>query len=263
MFKVTKYPHGTFSWADCASTDAVASKKFYSELMGWTIQDIPLGEGAVYTMFEVDGTSVAASSQMQAEMQAQGIPSHWTSYVTVDNVDAMVDKIKALGGSVMGEPFDVMEEGRMLILSDPEGAVLALWQPKNHIGSGLVNMPGAMSWNELASRNPEQAMEFYGKLLGWKFNKMEGMAYHMISNNDRANGGIIQMDEKWGDMPANWTVYFSVTDIDKAVAKVTKLNGKIIIPTVDAPGMRFSVVADPAGAVCIIIQLDEPEPWTK
>ena len=263
MFKVTKYPHGTFSWADCASTDAAASKKFYSELMGWTIRDVPVGEGQVYTMFAKDGETVSASSQMQPSMQEQGIPSHWTSYVTVDDVDAMVPKIKELGGTVIVEPFDIMEEGRMLVLTDPEGAVLALWQAKNHIGASLVNTAGAMSWNELATRNPAQAMDFYGKLLGWKFSAMEGMPYyHTIANKGRMNGGILEMDEKMAGVPANWGVYFSVADVDQAVAKVAELGGKIIIPTVDAPGMRFSVVADPTGAVSTVIQM-EPEAWVE
>lgn len=262
MFKVTKYPHGTFSWADLASTDAPASKKFYSELMGWAVRDIPIGEGQVYTMFEHDGETVCAMSEMQAEMQSQGIPSHWTSYITVDDVDAMVPKIKELGGQVMVDPMDVFEEGRMLVLTDPEGAVVALWQAKNHIGARLVNTPGAMSWNELSTRNPKQAMDFYGKLLGWEFQKMEGMDYHTFTNKGRMNGGVLEMDENFAGIPANWGVYFSVEDIDKTVNKAPELGGKIVIPTVDAQNMRFSVIADPTGAVCTFIQM-EPEPWTE
>ncbi len=76
MFTVTRYPHGTFCWADCASTDAGNAKAFYETVMGWTSNDLPIGEGMVYTMFQQDGKTVAALSQMQPEMQAQGTPSY-------------------------------------------------------------------------------------------------------------------------------------------------------------------------------------------
>lgn len=58
-FKVTRYPHGTFCWADCSSSDFEASKNFYAAVFGWTTQDIPLGDGAFYTMFSQDGLNVA------------------------------------------------------------------------------------------------------------------------------------------------------------------------------------------------------------
>ncbi len=262
MFKVTKYPHGTFSWADLASTDAPVSKKFYTELMGWAVRDIPMGDDQFYTMFEHDGETVCAMSQMQPDMQSQGMPSYWTSYITVDDVDAMIPKIKDLGGEVIVEPMDIFEEGRMLILADPEGAVVALWQPKNHIGATLVNTPGAMSWNELGTRNPKQAVEFYGKLLGWEFQKMEGMDYHTFSNKGRMNGGMFALTDEMVGIPANWGVYFSVEDIDKTVAKATELGGNIILPITDAQNMRFSAIADPTGAICTFIQM-EPEPWIE
>ncbi len=263
MFKVTTYPHGTFSWADCSSTDAANGKKFYADLMGWEFNDVPMGNDMFYTMFNSGGEAVAALSPMQPEMQQQGIPSFWTSYITVDDVDALVGKVKELGGTVMAEPFDVFEEGRMMIITDPTGANVALWQAKNHIGAGLVNTAGAMGWNELATPDSEKVRDFYGKLLGWEYQKMEGMDYHVIQNNGRSNGGILQMNEEWEGIPAHWMVYFSVADIDKAVEKVEKLGGEVKVPIVDADNIgRFSVIADPQGAHVSIIQLKEPDTWS-
>ena len=90
MYTVTKYPHGTFSWADTSSTDSAAAKRFYMDLFGWTNFDIPVGEGMTYTMFQHQGQNVAALSEATPEALEQNIPSHWSCYVSVDDVDALL-----------------------------------------------------------------------------------------------------------------------------------------------------------------------------
>ena len=260
MFKVTEYPHGTFSWADCSSTDVEKSKAFFTGLMGWGMQDFPMGEGRFYTFFKQDGEDIAGISPMPAEMQ--GMPSLWLNYVSVTDVDALIDRIKALGGTVMGEPFDVFDNGRMLMLQDPTGADICLWQPRTHIGATLVNVPGAMSWNELATSDMEKAKDFYGKLLGWEF-VAEDSDYYSILNNGRSNGGITQITPEMGAMPSSWSTYFSVSDIDEAVSAVNELGGSVIMPIVTAPGVgRFTTIADPTGAVCKLVQLEQAQPWS-
>lgn len=262
MFKVNKFPHGTFSWVDNSSTDVDAARSFYQEVMGWGVNDAPMGDGQFYHMFQCDGTDAAGLGAMQPEMQAQGIPSHWTSYVTVDDVDAMAAKVKELGGTIVAEPFDVFDNGRMMVLQDPEGAALALWQPKSSIGAGVVNKPGALCWNELYVRDMDKARDFYGKLFGWTFQKIEGMEYYSILNNGRSNGGIMQIGDDWGEMPANWTVYFSVEDIDKTAEAIRANGGTVHSEIMDAGDVgRFVMAADPAGATAAYIQLNAPEHW--
>ena len=142
MFTVTKYPQGTFSWADCTTTDTAAGKQFYAELMGWEIAEFSMGPDMgdmVYTMFMQDGQAVAALAGMPPGMPE--MPPFWNNYVTVDDVDAMVEKVVAAGGSINMGPMDVFDNGRMLSVMDPTGANLMLWQPRSHIGAGLVNTP--------------------------------------------------------------------------------------------------------------------------
>lgn len=76
-----------------------------------------------------------------------------------------------LGGSVFAPAFDVMEAGRMAVLADPGGAVFAAWQPKDNPGAGLVNAHGALSLNQLNTRDPDAAVAFYSELFGWRFTK--------------------------------------------------------------------------------------------
>ena len=261
MYKVTKFPHGTFSWADGASTDPEKALGFYEGLFGWDKDAVPMGDGTHYYMFKQDGAHVAGFGPMQKEMKDQGIPSHWNSYVTVDDVDALVDKVKESGGTVVAPPFDVFDSGRMMVVKDPSGAHISFWQAKNHIGAGLVNTPGAMGWNELATRDIEKAKTFFNKVLGWEYQTDENN-YTMIMNNGRPNGGIMKMDENWGDMPPNWTVYFSIADLDKAIKKVPELGGTVHMGKTSAGDVGdFSIVADPTGAVFTIIHLNEPQKW--
>ncbi len=126
MTVVATHALGTFCWADLGTTDAAAAKRFYTGLFGWNADDRPMGEGNYYTMFDVGGNSVAALYQQDPQQQAQGMPPNWLSYVSVDSVDQMAERTRSLGGTVMTEPFDVFEVGRMSLIQDPTGAVVAL-----------------------------------------------------------------------------------------------------------------------------------------
>ena len=210
MYKVSKYPHGTFSWADCSSTDWAGGKQFYAVVLGWETEDLPTGEGTFYTMFKQDSEHFGAINPMQAEMQAQGVPSHWTNYITVDDVDALVAKVTEFGGTVVAEPFDVFDDGRMMIIQEPTGATVALWQAKNTIGAGLVNTVGAMLWNELLTRDPQKAMDFFNKLLGWEYQQDGERDYLMIVNQGRMNGGILNLDDSMPGVPSHFMAYYNL-----------------------------------------------------
>lgn len=262
MYEVTKYPHGTFSWVDCSTSDVGKAKPFYADLFGWTHEDSPMGDGLFYTMYKQDGLDVAGLGPMMQAQQEQGVPPHWMNYVSVDDVDAVAPKVTELGGKVIAPPMDVFENGRMMILQDPTGAMISLWQAKTHIGARLVNTTGAFIWNELTTRDAEAAMTFYGGLLGWEYQKMEDMeGYWVILNQGRMNGGIMQMTEQMGDMPPTWTVYFNVEDVKAATQKVKDIGGTVFMEMMDSPAGKFSVVADPSGAVMTIMQATQVDPW--
>ena len=82
-----------------------------------------------YTLFNVSGAGVAGAMALTPEHKAQGIPPNWTGYVCVDDCDAAAAKAKSLGGSVMREPFDIPGVGRIAIIADPHGAVIAIMKP--------------------------------------------------------------------------------------------------------------------------------------
>ena len=266
MFTVTKYPHGTFSWADCSSSDA-GVRYFYARLMGWDIDEAPMGGGLVYYTFRKDGYNVAAVSELPPQMA--DMPPSWNNYITVDDVDALAPRVQKLGGKLLQEPFDIFEHGRLLMCQDPQGAAISFWQPYNHIGAGLVNTPGALCWNELFTREPQAAQAFYGALLGREFENLlynpVKPAYVWIRNNGRSNGGMYYMDEDLaGQMVPGWIPYFSVADIDATHVRVVELGGTVLAgPEEHSDGGRALLISDAQGARCYLIQVFRPEPWIE
>jgi uncharacterized protein len=257
-----EFKPGQFCWWDLSTTNPSAARDFYTALFGWTPRDIPMGEGAVYTMLEKDGKQAAALSGMQPELAAQGVPSHWSSYIGVENADATVAKAKELNATVLAEPFDVMTEGRMAVLQDPTGAQICVWEPKNHKGAEHVGAPGGVVWNELATPNAPAAGEFYSNVFGYDLNVMPAgdmTEYTMLTIGESQMGGIMPMEgEMWAGIPAHWMPYFSVDNIESTVATASSNGGEVKVPPTPITGIgTFSVLKDPTGAVFSVIQMEQ------
>lgn len=245
MGERTSYPPGTFSWVDLQTSDPDAAKAFYSGLFGWQYDDVPIGDGAVYSMAQLQGHSVAALGGRQDE----SIPPHWNCYVTVADADASAARAAELGATLLAEPFDVFDAGRMAAFQDPHGAVLSVWQANENIGAGLVNVPGALTWNDLMTPDPQASAAFYGALFGWQIEEIPGAGaqYWSITNAGRANGGIMPMPP--GAHPV-WNLYFAVEDVDATLARARELGASDILGPMDVPnGTRFAVLHDPQDAV--------------
>lgn len=258
MYTVREYPHGTFSWVDNSSADPETAKAFYMNLFDWRKVEHPIGDGMTYTVFQLEGEDCAALSGMSPDQLQAGIQSQWNNFVTVDDVDALVNVVTANDGTVIYGPEDVFDSGRMLHIQDPTGALLNLWQPYNSIGAGIVNTVGAMSLNELWTADVTRAKDFYHALFGWEYT-FDGI-FTRIFNRGRFNGGMLQLD----DVEPIWLPHFHVADVDAAISRVKELGGAIHIDRhVDADGSRWSVVADPAGALFYILQLAKADPWVE
>ena len=245
----TKYTAGTFSWVDLSSPDQAAAKKFYGSLFDWSYEDNPIGEGSVYSIAKIDGASVAALTPQPQQQREAGIPPAWNCYVTVESADQSATRAQQLGANVHAGPFDVFTAGRMAVVQDPQGAFVMLWEPRENIGAGVVNAPGALSWNDLITPDPEAAQRFYGELFGWTFSKFgEGMDYWVISNQGRGNGGIMAPREA-GQPPA-WLAYFGCEDVEDALGQVSAAGGSTIAPSMDiSESAKVAVAADAQGAV--------------
>ncbi len=260
MPTVTTHAPGTFNWPELATNDQDAAKKFYSSLFGWQIKDQDMGPGGVYTIFMREGVDVAALYTLQPDMVKNGVPPNWAAYVTVENADEAAAKAKTLGGTVVMEPLDVMEHGRLSVITDPQGATFCVWQAKTHIGVGVLGEPNTLGWTQLNAKDTEAAKKFYPALLGWKVqddpmpDAMGGGSYTTWLKADGPAGGMMAMPPGAGPMPSHWLSYFAVTNVDASAEKAASLGARTHVPPTDIPGTgRFAVLGDPQGAVFALV----------
>jgi hypothetical protein len=257
MTEVTRHEPGSFCWMELATSDTAAAKSFYTALFGWSTEDTPMGPGPqdIYTRLQLSGKDVGALYKMMKEQEAQGVPPNWLCYVSVESADDAARKAKSLGATVLAEPFDVSDYGRMAMLQDPEGAVFAVWQPKTHSGIQRVGEVGAPCWCELSSRNAAAAGSFYTSLFGWSL-KTGDPAYLEISRGSEPIGGILTMAPEMAGVPPHWGVYFQVADTDATAQKTKALGGEICFGPHDIANVgRFAALQDPQGAAFSVIKL--------
>ena len=254
----TTHAPGTFCWPELSTKDQAGAEKFYPALFGWTTRMTPMGPDSHYTIFEKDGEAVAAAAQMDKAVAQQGVPSHWLSYVSTANVDESIEKAKALGGTLVVGPFDVMEYGRMAVLTDPTGATFALWQAYQNPGVTRLNEDDSLVWTELMTGDTAKAGTFYKGLFGWGTEKFPGpMDYTLWKRGSESAGGMMALTKEMHGVPPHWMVYYGVSDVDAVVAKATSLGATIIRPAWDTPGVgRIAILKDPAGAAFAIIKGD-------
>jgi predicted enzyme related to lactoylglutathione lyase len=265
------YIPGVPCWIDTSQPDPEAAVDFYGPLFGWEFEDVmPPGSEGKYFMARIRGKDVAAVGSIP---QAAPQQATWNTYVWVESADEAAQKVKDAGGSVVMEPFDVMDSGRMAVFADPEGAFFCVWQANQGKGAELVNEHGTVNFNDLNTRDPEGAKRFYGSVFGWETLDLPGgfQVWTLPGYGDyleRDNPDIRKNQEEMGatkgfedvvasimpigddqpDTPPHWSVTFAVDDADAIAEKTTELGGKVIVPPMDAPWVRMTVIADPQGA---------------
>jgi uncharacterized protein len=244
----TEYAPGVPCWIDIG-TDVEGAKSFYGSLFKWDCQDAgPPEQTGGYGFFMRNGKMIAGYGPQQNPG-----PPFWSTYVAVTDADATAKEVEAAGGTVLMAPMDVMDAGRMAIFIDPQGGVISAWQAGNHKGAQLVNEPGALCWNELQTRDVDGSKRFYGAVFGWGAETHAGpMPYTEWKQDGRSIGGMAPMDAMGvpKEVPPHWLAYFGAADCDATSEKAAQLGGKVIVPPMDIQdGLRFSVVADPQGAV--------------
>jgi predicted enzyme related to lactoylglutathione lyase len=274
MLERDGYLPGVPCWVDTSQPDPDAAVAFYRGLFGWDFEDaMPPGSPGKYFIARLDGRDVAAVGS-----QPQGAPpaAAWNTYIWAQSADDAAAKVRAAGGRVLTDPFDVTDAGRMAVFADPEGAAFCVWQANTHKGAQLVNAPGSLSFNGLNTRDGKLAKSFYGSVFGWEALELPGGAemWRLPGYGDYLEEGDPELRERMAqtgapagfedvvaainpiaedqpDVPAHWSVTFAVEDADATAAKAAELGGEVIAPPFDAPWVRMTVIADPQGATFI------------
>jgi len=235
-------------WLDLSSSDAAASRDFYSKLFGWKLDVNPDPQYGGYALGKIGGKDVAGiGPKMSPEA-----PTMWLVYIATSDAADTVKKAKAAGGNVLGEPMQVGPQGTMAIIQDPSGAVIGVWQPNQMHGSPVIGKANAYGWAELNSRGVEKAKPFYKKVFGWgekKSEMAEGMEYtEFLVGGESIAGGMEMNSMVPAQVPSYWLAYFTVADVDASHKTAVDHGATELLEPQDFPGGRFSILSDPQGA---------------
>src|ERR1700674_2292453 len=144
-------------WTDLSSSDAEASREYYGKLFGWKIEVSPDPQYGGYAIAKIGDKDVAGiGPQMSPEA-----PTAWTVYIGSADVADTAKKVEAAGGKVVVPPMKVGDQGSMVILQDPSGAHIGVWQAGAMAGGAVTDAPKTMTWAELKSRGGEDGGPFY------------------------------------------------------------------------------------------------------
>jgi predicted enzyme related to lactoylglutathione lyase len=277
MYKRDGYLPGVPCWVDTMQPDPQAAVHFYRGVFGWQVEDrMPADAPGRYFVARLGGRDVAAISSQPEGLSPAPV---WNTYIWVDDADETAARVKAAGGHVISEPFDVLDAGRMAACADPSGAVFYLWQAGTHRGAEAVNEPGTWNWSDLDTRDLDGAKAFYGAVFGWETDTLDmgfgestmvrvpGYADFLerfdpeLRRRQAEHGAPLGFAECIGwmqpmtgdrfadDVPSHWSVTFSVADTDAVAATAVELGGRVLTPPFDAGPVRAAVLSDPQGAV--------------
>lgn len=255
----TPFAAGTPCWVDLFTSDGRKSKAFYAELFGWTVL-----EGGTefdgYASFANDGLLVAGV--MAGNTPGSGQPDSWSTYLSTDDLNVTVAKAIQHGATVLSPAMQVGDLGSMALLTDPGGAAVGAWQAGTHTGFGRYNEPGSVTWDEVHSRDFAATVTFYQEVFGWGITKMSDTDEFRYYNGQVSGQDVAGVMDSAGFLPAgvpsHWVVYFSVADVDAAVATATELGGTVLRPAEDTPFGRIVDMLDSTGAMFKMHQVIAP-----
>lgn len=245
---MTVAPPGVPNWIDLATADLDDAIRFYTGMFGWTAE-ISGDDLGGYTTFRLNGLPVAGAGPLFGE----GQPTAWSTYFGAPDADAVAARVEAAYGKVLVPPFDVGDQGRMSAFLDPAGAPFSVWEPLTMRGAETFNVPGALTWSELNTRDLEGAASFYQAVFGWQFRGNQSYLSCELNQTPVAGLRLMAGDEWPVDLSPHWQIYFAVSDCDTAVGHAAGLGGRIVRPPITIPGARYAVVADPQGGVFAIL----------
>lgn len=253
---------GHFGWHELMTTDPAAAIDFYTKVVGWKTAPYE-GTGQPYTMWMAGEAAIGGVMELPEQAREAGAPPHWMGYVTTPDAAATVARAESMGGRTVVPPFDVPTVGKIAVISDAQGAMISLLQPESEMPPPGEPAEGQMSWCELMTSDPENALHFYRDLFGWEkhseFDMGPAGIYHMVGTGGESPfGGIYTPPEDMG--PPAWLYYAMVDSADAASERVKEAGGQVVHGPLEVPGGdRIAICTDPQGAWFAVHSKSMPE----
>lgn len=249
---------GSFCWWSLMTKDVEKANGFYQQLFDWTLSEMDIPGEENSTIYTAGNGGFGNPVPLENDFPG---PSHWITYIAVSDVNETCDRVKKLGGKVCVPAFDIPTVGRTAVITDPVGAAFHIFTPENKEENlnMISNGSGEVCWMELMVDDPTTILPFYADLFGWKFSEpmaMNGGEYTTIKVNDNDVGGFLKRPESVPAMPPVWLNYFAVESIDEYSSKVSRLQGKVVVPKTEIPETGyFALMEDPTGAHAYLFEM--------
>lgn len=254
---------GRFVWHDLMTTDVEAALGFYRQLFPeWEITalEMPDVPDAKYHMISVGGKGLGGVVPLMGPT-AEGVPSHWASYVAVDDCEATIKRMEAGGGRCVMPATSVPDVGTFAVVQDSQGAVIKPFQLAGDMELPDRGADAACSWNELITSDMESAVPYYKDAFGWSIREKDmGIigTYTLFQVNGEDVAGGLTLPPGAG-APPNWLPYFNAEDIDARVATARGAGAMIHLEPQDIPDVgRICMLADPTGAGLALLKYVAP-----
>jgi predicted enzyme related to lactoylglutathione lyase len=243
---------GAFCWLGLVTADLAAAEAFYAGVFDWDSTEQRVGKLGTYTTLSHEGKEVAILSQQAPEPQGVGGASYWTPFVEVENADRSARLVEKLGGTLLREPHNLGDGGRLVPLQDPAGASVSLWQPFSRGGAELMNDRGAACWYELVTPDLDRAAFFYCTLFGWRLTA-DPRVFTIVSpsftitNAESPIGTIRELGADGTAFAGGWIPYFGVESPEHTQRVAEAQGGRTLRAASDSAIGHTSVLGDPLG----------------
>jgi len=249
--------HGSFIWYELITPDPDGAKAFYDAVVGWTIGEASPEFNGYRMIGRSDGGSAGGVLPLTDEMRQHGARPTWLGYIGVDDVDEAVAAIEKAGGKALMPAFDIPDIGRIALVADPQGVPFYVMKPTPPAGNEdkvsdvfSPDRPGRVSWNELATRDPKAALDFYVSKFGWTKGDVMPMGdmgdYQFITHHGVPLGAMMTAAP---ENQSRWRYYIRVGNVDRAKQAVEAGGGTVIHGPQEVPGGdRILIGTDPQGA---------------
>jgi len=243
------------AWVDLSTPDVAASRAFYERVLGWQVEVSPDPAYGGYGIARIGGKDVAGIGPKQSPEQ----PTVWSLYIGTDDAADLAARVQRAGGTVIGPPFPVGDQGTMAIFQDPAGAFISAWQADTMHGFQATGA-GAYGWAELNARGVDRALPFYAAVFGWTTRTSdmgEGNPPYVefLAGADSVAGAWEMNPAIPPEVPSYWMVYFNVDDVDAAFRRGLDAGASEMMAPQDFPGGRFAIIGDPHGATLGLLRL--------
>ena len=256
---------GTSTWTDLSVQDLDVAKAFYTGVFGWTFRDLGEEFGHYAIISNSDGAPVGGAMSVAGMTAPDGtaLPTGWDIYLAVDDADARLATALEQGATALSPIMDVGTDGRNVMLQDPTGATIGMWQAKEFEGYEFTGAPGSPVWFELMTLDFDAASAFYTTVFDAQLvpmsEEMEEDSFRYSTNGpgESASWGLCDASGMMPAEAAGWRFYLAVESSEAAIERILAHGGRVLDGPTDSPFGRIATIADPEGATFQISAMSE------